>query len=83
MQIPKDDLIMAHLLANPSHVKRNQLPLMTIEDEIISLLQRKFKNISNEKEDYIQLIVKIENVLIETIIENKINQIIQEIVHNE
>ena len=69
-----------HLLANPYHIKKrkNLYIQPTIDDEIIRLIQKKFTRLKILEEDYSIFIVKIENLLIDIIIENHLETIINE-----
>ena len=69
-----------HLLANPFHTKKSknlyiQPPL---DDDILLLIQKKFPNLKILEKDYNNFIVKIENILIDIIIENHIESLINE-----
>tara|TARA_B100000575_G_scaffold290300_2_gene293720 strand:- start:347 stop:628 length:282 start_codon:yes stop_codon:yes gene_type:complete len=69
-----------HLLANPYHIKKrkNLYIQPTIDDEIVRLIQKKFPRLKILEEDYSIFIVKIENLLIDIIIENHLKTIINE-----
>ena len=69
-----------HLLANPYHIKKrkNLYIQPTIDDEIVRLIQKKFPRLKILEEDYSIFIVKIENLLIDIIIENHLETIINE-----
>ena len=68
------------LLANPYHIKKrkNLYIQPSIDDEILRLLQKKFPKLKILEEDYTQFILKIENLLIDIIIENHLETIINE-----
>ena len=75
-----DELI--HLLANPFHMVRKKKIFeeeITTDDRILQLLQNKYPKLGIHKEDYDHLIPKIENLIINTIIQNIVSKIIHSI----
>ena len=68
------------LLANPYHIKKRKKLYIhpTIDEEILRLIQKKFPKLKILEEDYSTFIVKIENLLIDIIIENHLENIINE-----
>ena len=69
-----------YLLANQRHHKRPNLTY-SIDNEILLLLQKKFRSLNISPEDYNQNIQKIETLFIETNNQKVINQVIDTIIN--
>ena len=74
---------LVHLLANPYHIKRQDIPEeLDIDSKIILLLGNKFPEIDIEMFDAEIIFTKIESILIECSKDKIITSVIEEIIHS-
>ena len=81
----KDNITFTHLLANPYHYKKRTQQIINkdIDYHILNLFHKKFPNVRIEKEEYYQIIIKIEKILIETRIQKIIDQVIDQVIDEQ